>query len=102
MNGISEAKPSSAGLMHSVAAETDITSKVRASPHPDFVYLEQLYSIPKADEYPEYDDQDWLLRSHHSQKSKSKLDASEIPQVWSEAMRIESVDVVALPYVVPF
>ncbi|KAG6501404.1 hypothetical protein ZIOFF_041284 [Zingiber officinale] len=102
MNGISEAKPSSAGLMHSVAAETDINRKVHASPHPDFVYLEQLYSIPKVDEYPEYDDQEWLLRSHHAQKSKSKLDACEIPQVWSEAMRIESVDTVALPYVVPF
>ncbi|XP_074580473.1 uncharacterized protein LOC141836908 [Curcuma longa] len=101
-NGISEAKSSSAGLMHSVAVETDITTKVRASPHPDFVYLEQLYSIPKVDEYPEYDDQEWLLRSHHAQKSKSKFDACETPQVWSEAIRIESVDTVALPYVVPF
>ncbi|XP_074576261.1 uncharacterized protein LOC141832777 [Curcuma longa] len=102
INGISEAQLSSAGLMHPVAVEMDITSKVRASPHPDSVYLKQLYTIPQVDEYPEHDNQEWLFSSHHAQKPKAKLEASEVPHVWSEAMRIESADLVAFPYVVPF
>ncbi|XP_042412141.1 DNA ligase 1-like [Zingiber officinale] len=102
INGISKAQPSSAGLMYPVAVEMNITSKVRASPHPDSVFLEQLYTIPKVDEYPEHDNQEWLFSSHHAQKPKAKLEASEVPHVWSEAMRIELADIVALPYVVPF
>ncbi|CAL9123747.1 unnamed protein product [Musa acuminata var. zebrina] len=102
-NGITKVQPSSIGFTQTVAAETGATSKICTSPHPDSMYLNQLYSIPKVDEWPEHDDQEWLFSSsHHLQQPKRKLETNEEPQVWSEALRIKSEDVVALPYVIPF
>ncbi|WOK96565.1 Myb-like protein X [Canna indica] len=104
-NGITEAQPSSSGLTHPVAAEIDATAtgKVRKSPHPDSMYLDQIYAIPKVDEWQEEDDQEWLFSNCHLlQKPKPNLLGDEVPQVWSRALRIESEDVLALPYVVPF
>ncbi|RZR88875.1 hypothetical protein BHM03_00016531 [Ensete ventricosum] len=67
------------------------------------MYLNQLYSVHKVDELPEHDDQEWLFSScHHLQQPKPKLESHEVPRVWSEALRIKSEDVVALPYVIPF
>ncbi|XP_074559786.1 uncharacterized protein LOC141815805 [Curcuma longa] len=96
---------SSALSMYPVAAKTGtINTKVGATPHPDCVYLDRLYTIPKVDGYTEYDDQEWVFSSYHDRKSNSKLqaNANDIPQVWSETIKIESENVLALPYVVPF
>ncbi|KAH0470490.1 hypothetical protein IEQ34_000213 [Dendrobium chrysotoxum] len=72
-------------------------------PHPDSKYLSQIYTVPKMVESPESDDQEWLFNFHDSlQKSKTELKAEKIPQVFAEAMRIDSADILALPYVVPF
>ncbi|PKU75429.1 DNA topoisomerase 1-like [Dendrobium catenatum] len=66
-------------------------------------YLSQIYAVPKMVELPKLDDQEWLFNLHDSlQKSKTELKAEKIPQVFAEAMRIDSADVLALPYVVPF
>ncbi|CAL9150815.1 uncharacterized protein LOC103992581 isoform X1 [Musa acuminata AAA Group] len=103
INGIAEAQPSLSGLTHLVAAKKGAAGKVDTSPHPDSMYLNQVYSIPIVDEWPEYDDQEWLFSSCHlQQKPKSKLGGNEVRQVWSEALKIEQEDVVALPYVVPY
>ncbi|RZR97807.1 hypothetical protein BHM03_00027049 [Ensete ventricosum] len=103
INGIAEAQPSLSGLTHPVAAKKGAAGKVNTSPHLDSMYLSQVYSLPKVDEWPEYDDQEWLFSSCHlPQKPKSKLGGNEVPQVWSEALKIEQEDVVALPYVVPY
>ncbi|XP_042452585.1 bromodomain-containing protein DDB_G0270170-like [Zingiber officinale] len=102
-NSITKTQSSSALSMYPVAAKTDMT-KVGATPHPDCVYLDRLYTIPKVDGYPEYDDQEWVFSSCHDRKSNSKLqaNANEVPQVWSETIKIESENVLAMPYVVPF
>ncbi|XP_020687256.2 uncharacterized protein LOC110103052 [Dendrobium catenatum] len=66
-------------------------------------YLSQIYTVPKMVELPELDDQEWLFNLHDSlQKSKTELKADKIPQLFAQAMRIDSADILALPYVVPF
>ncbi|URE45506.1 hypothetical protein MUK42_02370 [Musa troglodytarum] len=102
-NGITKVQPSSVGFVQMVAAETGATSKICTSPHPDSMCLNQPYCIPKVDEWPEHDDQEWLFSScQHLQQPKPKLETNEVPNVWSEALRIKSEDLVALPYVIPF
>lgn len=72
-------------------------------PHPDTKYLSQVYSVPAADDRSEYVDQDWLFSGDCVcvHQKTTKFEAAEAPQVWAEAQLIDSVDVVALPYVVP-
>ncbi|CAL9135945.1 unnamed protein product [Musa acuminata var. zebrina] len=93
---IKAAQPSSDGLRHPAVMHMKL-------PHPDSKYLDEMYSVPKMDDYPEYDDQDWLFcRSHLHSNPRTKLEADERPQVWAKAIRIGSENVVALPYVIPF
>ncbi|KAJ8899352.1 hypothetical protein K2173_018326 [Erythroxylum novogranatense] len=72
-------------------------------PHPDLKYLNQILSVPKMDEWPDYCDQEWLLSSDH--KSKKLETGSSVTngaiQVWAEA-RQKCADIVALPYVIPY
>lgn len=75
------------------------------SPHPDSKYLEQIYTIPKMEPWLENDDQEWLFNRRDSSQQKPKkqpVSEESIPQVWAKALPIESADVLALPYVVPF
>jgi hypothetical protein len=72
-------------------AQADLIAEAAAKPpHPDSKYLSQVYTIPKMEGGSDYDDQEWLFSNN------------ETPQVWAEAMRIESADVCALPYVIPY
>ncbi|XP_042517613.1 putative uncharacterized protein DDB_G0271982 [Macadamia integrifolia] len=74
-------------------------------PHPDLRYLSQILSVPKMEEWSEFDDQEWLFSSDSLQSKKPKVGSSvvnETPQVWAEALQIESADVCALPYVIPY
>ncbi|GMP90297.1 hypothetical protein CsSME_00041493 [Camellia sinensis var. sinensis] len=76
--------------------------KVEASvklPHPDYKYLSQILSVPEVAELSDFDDQDWLFSSD---TKASSFEVDGTPQVWAEAFRIESADVTALPYVIPF
>lgn len=75
------------------------------APHPDSKYLEQIYSLPKMVPLLQNDDMDWLFyHCDPSHQKPKRRPASEegIPQVWAQATRIESADVLALPYVLPF
>ncbi|XP_010464349.1 PREDICTED: myb-like protein X [Camelina sativa] len=81
----------------------------RKRPHPDLKYLDQLLNVPKREELPEVDDdeQDWLFgQSGVKLLKKQRADYTnsvvENPEVWNQALRIESADILALPYVVPF
>ncbi|KAK2973601.1 hypothetical protein RJ640_027511 [Escallonia rubra] len=77
----------------------------RKSPHPDTKYLSQVLSVPRMDEWSEFDDQDWLFSSKKSPVKKPDVDSVGVKQevrVWAEALQIESVDVFALPYVIPY
>nr|CAD1839123.1 unnamed protein product [Ananas comosus var. bracteatus] len=108
-NGIAEAHPSSADLRllapPSASAPNSENGEIsKKPPHPDLKFLDKVYSVPKLEEWPEYDDQEWLFSgSHLHLKPGTKREADETPtEVWAEAMRIEPEDVIALPYVIPF
>ncbi|KAM1466330.1 hypothetical protein ACFX2I_031539 [Malus domestica] len=54
---------------------------------------------------PDHDDQDLLFGCSDAQSKKPKVESSgfeETPEVWSEVLWIESADVHALPYVIPY
>ncbi|GAB4851878.1 hypothetical protein Ancab_031277 [Ancistrocladus abbreviatus] len=87
------------------AAHADLLVEAsRKPPHPDAKYLGEVLSVPKMDEWSDFDDQGWLFSRNLSQLKDMKMETSgvdEAPQVWAEALQIESADVVALPYVIP-
>ncbi|PPS05829.1 hypothetical protein GOBAR_AA14818 [Gossypium barbadense] len=99
VNGIIEAQ------LLSVSPPKQLSSSAQASqidevsirpPHPDLKYLSQVLSVPKMEEWSDFDDQSWLLHSIESQSKKPKVGFSEIdepPQVWADALQIESADV---------
>ncbi|CAM0144449.1 unnamed protein product [Urochloa decumbens] len=70
-------------------------------PHPDTKYLSQLYSIPPAQDFSGYIDQDWLFSQDGDGWKTAAFEAAESDQIWSDAQLIDTADVIALPYVVP-
>ncbi|KAH7683052.1 hypothetical protein IHE45_05G159200 [Dioscorea alata] len=103
-NGITGAHTPSIYMKPSAAVETGGKGEISIKPpHRDCRYLSQVYSVPKMEEFSENDDQSWLFSTENClQKKPVKLKAEELPQVWAQAMRIDSADVVALPYVIPY
>ncbi|XP_026387807.1 pre-mRNA-splicing factor CWC22 homolog isoform X2 [Papaver somniferum] len=107
VNGLTEAQPTSinstkSSLVSSHASENGVAST--KPPHPDAKYLSQILSIPKIEEWSDFDDQDWLFGENTQLKKPrgGSFGVEERPQVWAEAVRIESADVCALPYVIPY
>ncbi|XP_034922932.1 uncharacterized protein [Populus alba] len=88
------------------SAQTDQIAEVsRKQPHPDSKYLPEVLTVPKMEGWLDFDDQEWLFQSTNSQAKKPKVGLSgvdETPMVWSEALQIETADVYALPYVMPY
>lgn len=75
----------------------------RRPPHPDSKYLVEVLTVPKMD-WSELDEQEWLF-SKEGPAAKQRVESvgdSEDQHVWSEAVHIESADVCALPYVIPY
>ncbi|KAL3507275.1 hypothetical protein ACH5RR_032657 [Cinchona calisaya] len=105
-NGIIESLPLPANkpMSSSITADVDQMGAVsRKSPHPDSKYLSQVLSVPKMDEWSEFDDQDWLFTSQESRNLKVGISGvGEGPQVWSDALHLDSADIVALPFVIPY
>ncbi|KAK8491329.1 hypothetical protein V6N13_009029 [Hibiscus sabdariffa] len=107
-NGIVEAQLSSvspAKHLSSSAQASQINEVSIKPPHPDSKYLSQVLTVPKMEEWSEFDDQSWLFQSTEPQSKKPKVGFSEIDkpqQVWAEALQIESVDIYACPYVIPY
>ncbi|OIW00577.1 hypothetical protein TanjilG_14803 [Lupinus angustifolius] len=84
---------------------SQLTEASAKPPHPDTKYLSQVYSVPKMDVWSEFDDQEWLLGSSGSQERKPVVKSSEVGdtrQVWADTLHIETADIYALPYVVPY
>uniref|UniRef100_A0A3Q7JE96 Uncharacterized protein n=1 Tax=Solanum lycopersicum TaxID=4081 RepID=A0A3Q7JE96_SOLLC len=81
-----------------------IAEASKRPPHPDSKYLNQILSVPKMDGWSGFDDQEWLLgsKSNLVRKPDVCLDEAKDHQVWSEALQIDSADVFALPYVIPY
>uniref|UniRef100_A0A2P2IU25 DNA binding protein n=1 Tax=Rhizophora mucronata TaxID=61149 RepID=A0A2P2IU25_RHIMU len=74
-------------------------------PHPDEKYLNWILSVSRLDTLPDSNDQEWLANSNHLQTDKLEssfpgVDGTQ--QVWAEALHIDSADIVALPYVIPY
>ncbi|KAK1381175.1 myb-like protein X [Heracleum sosnowskyi] len=97
--------PKSLAPKPSPVISEQIADALRKPPHPDMKYLSKVLSVPRMDEWSEVDDQEWLFNNKDSLLNKSKLDSVEVKQgqqVWAETLRIESADVFALPYVIPY
>ena len=77
-------------------------------PHPDTKYLKQILTVPKVEPWSGLDDQQWLSSSSKDDshfKKTSRDDAlqdNKEVEVWSEAKHLGSVDICALPYVIPY
>ncbi|XP_057997919.1 uncharacterized protein LOC131176918 [Hevea brasiliensis] len=88
------------------SAQADQVPKVsRKLPHPDSKYPSEVLKVPKMEKWCDFDDQEWLFEDRDSRLKKPKVGSfgvDETPQVWSEALQIESADVCALPYVIPY
>ncbi|KZV34873.1 DNA ligase 1-like [Dorcoceras hygrometricum] len=83
--------------------EDPMAEAARRPPHPDSKYLNELLTVPKLVDWSENDDQDWLFSKQlPSTKRKSGSVLVEEQHVWSEAVLIESADVCAMPYVIPY
>ncbi|XP_048435561.1 glutamic acid-rich protein-like isoform X2 [Pyrus x bretschneideri] len=108
INGIVEAPSLAVSTAKPTSTATQVVPVAEACmrpPHPDSRYLSHVYLVPKLDEVPDHDDQDWLFGCSDAQSKKPKVEFpgfEETPEVWSEVLRIESVDVHALPYVIPY
>ncbi|KAL1807138.1 hypothetical protein DCAR_0832994 [Daucus carota subsp. sativus] len=82
-----------------------IAEASRKPPHPDMKYLSKVLTVPQMDEWSDVDDQAWLFNNKDSLLNKSEVDpvgVNQGQQVWAETLRIESADVFALPYVIPY
>ncbi|KAI4369255.1 hypothetical protein MLD38_017716 [Melastoma candidum] len=107
-NGIPEKKPNPVPSMLDEASLELLVEKAMArSPHPDLKYLDKVLKVPKFEDLvPPAEDEEWLFGSRNELQKPSEAHSDKIkdttPQVWSEAMPLDSVDIIALPYVVPF
>ncbi|XP_072971392.1 uncharacterized protein [Typha angustifolia] len=104
VNGTAEAQCSSTDLRPPVSVAANENGDVFAKPSLlDSKYLRQVYSVPNMEVWSEYENEDWLFNSSNfSTKPTEKFEEDETFQVWAQALRIESADVFALPYVTPF
>lgn len=107
-NGLTQAQLLSVRPTKHLAASAQASQMEDVSmklPHPDSKYLNQVISVPKMEEWSDFDDQEWLFHSTGNQQKKPTVGFSEIeetPRVWAEALQIESADICALPYVIPY
>ncbi|XP_059632130.1 uncharacterized protein LOC132274812 [Cornus florida] len=101
---ISSVKPLSATTHADQIAKVSKAKASKKPPHPDSMYLSQVLSVPKMEEWFDFDDQEWLFNSnsHSSNPKVGSVGTNETPQVWAKAQHIESADVCALPYVIPY
>lgn len=108
INGLIVPQPPSTPLkapLPSSAAINENGETAAKPPHPDIKYLSRILSVPKLDELPDLVEDEWLSTNSHSQMKEAVRRSpgnDGIRQVWSEAIRIESADISALPYVIPY
>ncbi|CAH2054664.1 unnamed protein product [Thlaspi arvense] len=94
----------------SVKVKENGETSAKKRPHSDLKYLDQILNVPNREELHEIDDdeQEWLfgqsgvklLKKQRTDSTPTSVD--DTLQVWNQALRIESADTIALPYVVPF
>lgn len=106
VNGVIESHPFPISSKKSPSPSTKAEKNGEALtklPHPDSEYLSKVLSVPKMEDWSDFDDQEWLFSSKDCLAEKNpKVGSAESPRVWAEALQIESADICALPYVIPF
>ncbi|KAJ4886034.1 hypothetical protein Rs2_25782 [Raphanus sativus] len=112
VNGfIKSPEPKSHPKITSVKAkENGEASSAKKRPHSDLKYLDQILNVPEREELHEVDEseeQEWLfgqsgMKLSKKPKTVSTISSDDSLQVWNQSLSIESADIVALPYVVPF
>ncbi|CAA7050914.1 unnamed protein product [Microthlaspi erraticum] len=112
INGFIESQESkSRPPVSSVKVKENGVASAKKRPHSDLKYLDQILNVPKREELLEVDDdeKEWLfgqsgvkLSKKQRADSSSSVSLDEALQVWNKALRLESADIIALPYVVPF
>ncbi|XP_052170227.1 uncharacterized protein LOC127786688 [Diospyros lotus] len=108
INGVLDAQQINACSSKPVSAPLRVKEKVEASAklaHRDSKYLSEILSVPKVAEWLDFDDQEWLFSRDNFREEKEKGSRGLVdgtPQVWAEALTIETADITALPYVVPY
>lgn len=108
VNGMISSQPlsvSAAKSLFTIVQADQIADVSMNPPHQDTKYLNQILSVPKREELSKDHDLEWLIHGSNSQLQKPKVISpgnDEMAEVWAEAMRIQSADVCALPYVIPF
>ncbi|KAL3633287.1 hypothetical protein CASFOL_022814 [Castilleja foliolosa] len=76
--------------------------KVKAA-HPDLKYLSQILTVPELESSLFEADQEWLSGCKDAKRLNFRSSMVEwTDRVWAEAIRLESADVIALPYVIPY
>jgi hypothetical protein len=103
-------EPKSHPPVSSVKVKENDEASAKKRPHSDLKYLDKILNVPKREVLHEVDDveQEWLFGQSGKLLKKQRADSAEStslvenPQVWNQALRIESADIIALPYVVPF
>ncbi|XP_042050772.1 myb-like protein X [Salvia splendens] len=81
-----------------------IAEASRRPPHPDSKYLAEVLTVPKVEDWSEPDHQDWLFteKGRAGMRKVEPVRDRDDQHVWSEAVHIESADICALPYVIPY
>lgn len=111
VNGfIKSQDPKSHPKITSVKAKENGEASAKKRPHSDLKYLDQILNVPEKEELHEVDEseeQEWLfgqtgVKLSKKPKTDSTSSLDESLQVWNKALSIDSADIVALPYVVPF
>lgn len=90
------------GGKHTTSSKPSIKSIDLKPPHPDLKYLSSILCVPHEVELPQCDDQDWLFGCRDKRPKLASSPNHCTKQVWAEAIQLESVDITALPYVVPY
>lgn len=104
VNGVIEAQPSAITSWPRALVKPCMNGEASTRPpHADSIHLDQLLLLPKMVEVSNFDDQEWLFsRDNLHLNPKAASVDTKTPQVWAGARWIESGDVCALPYVIPY
>lgn len=73
-------------------------------PHPDAKYLSEILSIPKV-EWSDTNELSWLYPKEDQVENKCTRVSTKVEEpkkVWAKALHLESADITALPYVIPY
>lgn len=104
INGlVKEKRPNGSSTRPSSSTAKQIVGEYPKPPHRDSKYLSTILAIPSI-EGPGFDEQEWLLgsKSKSTEANPSSCQFKETKQVWDKALQLESADITALPYVIPY